>query len=65
MYLQNEAYDPRTKKWLTLAPLPEGRHATGAVVLGDTLYIPGGDAEPGGGKPVKTLLTFTLPKNMR
>jgi N-acetylneuraminic acid mutarotase len=65
MYLQNEAYDPRTKKWLTLAPLPEGRHATGAVVLGDTLYIPGGGAEPGGGKPVKTLLTFTLPKNMR
>jgi N-acetylneuraminic acid mutarotase len=65
MYTQTEAYDPKTKKWLTLAPMPEGRHAAGAVVVGDTLYIPGGGAEPGGGRPVKTLLTFTLPKALR
>jgi len=63
MYLENEAYDPKAKKWLSLAPLPEGRHATGAVVIGDTVYIPGGGSQPGGGSPVKTLLTFTLPKN--
>lgn len=37
-----EAYDPVADSWEVLAPMPTPRHGTGAVGIGDTLYVPGG-----------------------
>ncbi len=35
-------FDPATKKWTALTPLPEARSSHDAVVIGDTLYVVGG-----------------------
>ena len=35
-------FDPATKKWTALAPLPEARSSHDAVVIGDKLYVVGG-----------------------
>lgn len=35
-------YDPATKKWTALAPLPAGRSSHNAVVIGDKLFVVGG-----------------------
>ena len=35
-------YDPGTKKWTALAPLPAPRSSHNAVVIGDKLYVTGG-----------------------
>jgi len=35
-------FDPATKKWTALAPLPAGRSSHNAVVIGDKLYVVGG-----------------------
>jgi uncharacterized GH25 family protein len=35
-------YDPGTKKWTTLTPLPAARSSHNAVVIGDRLYVVGG-----------------------
>ena len=55
-----EAYDPKTDKWLMLAPLPQGRHAFGAATVGGVAYFAGGTTTCGGGNDAK-LLAFTLP----
>jgi N-acetylneuraminic acid mutarotase len=54
-----EAYDPKTGTWLTLAPLPAGRHAFGAATVGATAYFAGGTETCGGGNDTK-MLAFTL-----
>jgi uncharacterized GH25 family protein len=36
------AYDPATKTWTELTPLPQGRSSHDAVVIGDQLYVVGG-----------------------
>ena len=36
------SFDPATKKWTALAPLPEARSSHDAVVIGDKLYVVGG-----------------------
>jgi N-acetylneuraminic acid mutarotase len=35
-------YDPRTRQWTSIQPLPEGRSSHGAVVVGGQLYVVGG-----------------------
>jgi N-acetylneuraminic acid mutarotase len=35
-------FDPATKMWTDLAPLPEGRSSLDAAVVGDELYVVGG-----------------------
>jgi hypothetical protein len=57
-FTNNEAYDPQLNAWTVLAPLPQGRHGTGAVVIGDTLYLPAGAPVNGGSKQTDTLLMF-------
>lgn len=37
-----ERFDPATKQWTKLAPLPEPRSSHDAVVVGDLLYVVGG-----------------------
>lgn len=35
-------YDPRSRRWTALTPLPQGRSSHDAVVLGDQVYVVGG-----------------------
>lgn len=35
-------FDPETRDWKSLPPLPEGRSSHDAAVVGDTLYVAGG-----------------------
>ncbi len=48
-FAENEAYDPKTDRWTTLAPMPHGRHGFGGDAIGDNAYFVGGSLEPGGG----------------
>ena len=58
----NEAYDPKTGGWKTLAPMPHGRHGFGGAVVGDNAYFVGGSLNPGGkGGSTDQLLMFHLP----
>jgi hypothetical protein len=59
-FSENEAYDPKTNRWLTLAPLPSGRHAFGAAAVGQYAYFTGG-ALACGGSLSDELLVFRLP----
>jgi N-acetylneuraminic acid mutarotase len=49
VFPQNEAYDPRTDTWQSLAPMPTPRHGVGAVAVGDRIFIPGGATVQGFG----------------
>ena len=60
-FSENEAFDPKTNRWLTLAPLPAGRQGFGAASLGGTAYFAAGSLGCGGGPMTQQLLAFTLP----
>lgn len=45
---QMESYDPKTDTWQQHAPMPTPRHAVGATLLGDRIYVAGGGAVLGG-----------------
>jgi N-acetylneuraminic acid mutarotase len=55
-------FDPATKKWSSLPPLPEARSSHDVVVLGDTLYVVGGWTMSGRGnsKWINTMATLDL-----
>ena len=55
----NEVYNPATNRWAEYAPLPQGRHGTGAAVIGDRVYVPAGASVPGGTHQTETLLIFS------
>ena len=58
---ENEAFDAKTNSWRTLAPMPGGRHATGAATDGSRVYLAGGSLTPGGAGATNQLIVFTLP----
>src|SRR6185295_16999147 len=60
-FTENEAYDVKNGRWVTLAPLREGRHGHGVALLGDSLYFVGGALGPGGRDVTDQLIMFTLP----
>jgi hypothetical protein len=39
---QNEAYDLKTDKWMSYAPMTTPRHELGAVAIGDYIHLAGG-----------------------
>jgi hypothetical protein len=45
-FTENEAYDVKAGRWLTLAPMPAGRHGHGAAVFGDSVYMVGARLVP-------------------
>ena len=50
LFDQNEAYDPRTNTWHTLAPMPTPTHGlVGAAFVNGRIHIPGGSVTIGGG----------------
>ena len=60
-YNEAEVYDPGANKWTALPPLPIGRHAGAAIVVGDTAYVIGGNNNCGANRPAKEILAFRLP----
>jgi Kelch motif len=60
-YVENEAYDPKTGRWLKLAPLPAGRHGDGVAAVGPSAFVVGGALQRGAGDTTDQLLAFTMP----
>jgi hypothetical protein len=58
---ENEAFDPKTNRWTSLAPMPHGRHGFGGDVIGDGAYFVAGSLTPGDKGATDQLLRFHLP----
>ena len=59
-FSENEAYDPKTNRWLKLAALPSGRYGFGAAAIGQYVYFVGGALGCDGGRLSNQLLEFDL-----
>lgn len=57
---QMESYDPVSDTWQRHAPLPTPRHAVGAALIGDWIYVAGGGAVTGGSLQSAVHEAFTL-----
>jgi hypothetical protein len=60
-FFENEAYDPKTNRWLTLAPFPTGRQGVGGAAIGEFAYFASGSLGCGGGPMTDQVLAFSLP----
>jgi hypothetical protein len=60
-FSENEGYDAKTDRWVTLAPMPHGRHGFGGAAIGDNAYFVGGSLTPGDAGATDQLLMFHLP----
>lgn len=50
LFVQNEAYDPRSDSWTSLSPMPTPTHGlVGAAFVNGLIHIPGGSVTMGGG----------------
>ncbi|TWU58335.1 Kelch repeat-containing protein [Rubripirellula reticaptiva] len=49
-----EVFDPASDSWSTYPPLGRGRHGTGLVVIGDSLYTASGSGNRGGSPELTT-----------
>lgn len=56
----NQAFDPKTNRWLKFTDMPEGRHAQAAAVAGDRIYMIGGSTGCGAEGLLTDNLIFTL-----
>ncbi|MSU49597.1 MAG: hypothetical protein EXS37_11000 [Opitutus sp.] len=61
-YTQVEALDTRTGTWSLYADFARGRHGSGLVRLGDTLYVAAGSGSRGGKPELDSLDSFDLPR---
>jgi N-acetylneuraminic acid mutarotase len=57
---QMESYDPASDSWQSHAPMLTPRHAVGAAVLGDRIFVAGGGAVTGGAVQSAIHEAFTL-----
>lgn len=57
---QMESYDPASDSWQSHAPMLTPRHAVGAAVLGDLIFVAGGGAVTGGAVQSAIHEAFTL-----
>ena len=60
-FSDNDGYNPKTDKWIALAPIPEMRNGFGAGAVGGHAYFAGGSIGCGGAPTSDTLFEFTLP----
>jgi N-acetylneuraminic acid mutarotase len=60
VYGQMESYDPVSDTWQSHAPMLTPRHAVGATVIGDWIYVAGGGAVLGGAVQSAVHEAFTL-----
>jgi N-acetylneuraminic acid mutarotase len=61
-YNENEGFDLKTNRWVTLAPMPTGGHGFGAATVGSNLYIISGAKGRGSDQPTNETLVFNLPQ---
>ena len=59
------SFDPATKKWEALPPLPETRSSHDVVVMGNKLIVMGGWGIDGDGTLAETIEILDLAKNRR
>jgi len=57
---QMESYDPASDTWQHHAPMPTPRHAVGAALIDDWIYVAGGGAVLGGGVQSAVHEAFSL-----
>jgi len=55
-----ESYDLASDSWKTLSPMLQGRHGSGAAVIGDTLHIFAGSMHRGGAPETDSHETLSL-----
>jgi N-acetylneuraminic acid mutarotase len=60
-YKENEAFDVANNRWITLAPMPQGRHGFGLAAAGRDLYVVSGAKGRGAREPTDETLVFRLP----
>jgi N-acetylneuraminic acid mutarotase len=60
-YNENEGFDVKAGRWVTLAPMPTGRHGVGVAAIGDNLYVAGGGRSRGNREVTNELSVFALP----
>jgi N-acetylneuraminic acid mutarotase len=61
VFNNTEMYDPATERWSELTPMPIGRHGTGAVTIGNMIYIPAGGPLNGGEAQTNANQAFVYP----
>lgn len=59
-FSENEAFDVKANRWITLAAGPTGLHASAGAAVGDSVYYPGGSTGPGGDAITDQMLVFRL-----
>ena len=59
VYTDVESFDPASRTWSQLPPLPAARQGIGAAVLGDRLLLPGGGPSAGGREQTAVLLELS------
>ncbi|MEO9930824.1 Kelch repeat-containing protein [Rhodopirellula bahusiensis] len=57
-----EVFNPATSEWKTWPSMNRGRHGTGLVVIGDSLFTASGSGNRGGGPELTTTERLVLPK---
>ncbi|KLU05052.1 ring canal kelch-like protein [Rhodopirellula islandica] len=57
---QIEVFDPATKEWASWPSLVQGRHGTGLVRIGDSLFTASGSGNRGGGPELTTTERLVL-----
>ena len=58
---ENDAFDLKAGKWVSVKAMPTGRHGFGLATVGDTAYVITG-AKGGGSREVDTqVFSFTVP----
>lgn len=60
-YNENEGFDVKTNRWVTLAPMPTPHHGIGVTAIGNMLYVAGGGQSRGNRQVTNDLLAFTIP----
>jgi len=60
-YNENEGFVLKDYRWMTLKPMPTGRHGFGLAALGSDLYIISGARSRGAQQPTDETLVFRMP----
>jgi N-acetylneuraminic acid mutarotase len=60
-YNENEGFDVKANRWISLAPMPKPVHGIGVAAIGNTLYVAGGGQARGNREMTSNLMAFSLP----
>jgi len=61
VFNNTEMFDPATERWSELTHMPVGRHGTGAVTMGNMIFIPAGGPLNGGEAQTNANQAFVYP----